>query len=179
MILAIAESIKEISAEWGRITDQSRVTMDKVLHLVKQTDQAMEAFSEVNDAKLNEAQGESRAGLENLRTAAAFAGQQAQEMQATTARMQAKTGEIGRSVGLFDASLGRMDAVLGRIEEVKRRLELDCPDIGDRYDAEEAERLFGASYTTEIEREILRAALRGGALPTEQATFEGNAVELF
>ncbi|MBZ5641907.1 MAG: hypothetical protein LAO19_04040 [Acidobacteriia bacterium] len=52
--------------------------------------------------------------------------------------------------------------------------------MSQKYDAAEAERFFSASYTTEMEREVLRAALHGGSLPvTAQHAFEGNSVELF
>ena len=41
------------------------------------------------------------------------------------------------------------------------------------------EQLFSSSYTTEMERQVLRAALAGETLPVAQQTFEGNSVELF
>jgi hypothetical protein len=41
------------------------------------------------------------------------------------------------------------------------------------------EKLFAAGYTTEIEREVLRAALRGEPLPSQQLSLAGNDVELF
>ncbi len=47
------------------------------------------------------------------------------------------------------------------------------------YDAAEVEQLFSASYTTELERDVLRAALHGTALPVAQPTLAGNSVELF
>jgi|CZKH01.1.fsa_nt_gi hypothetical protein len=77
---------------------------------------------------------------------------------------------------------GRFDAVLIEIERAKRELEIDPPDGKDgenRYDTAEVERLFSASYTTEMEREVMHAALRGAALPVAQQTFAGNSVELF
>jgi hypothetical protein len=58
-------------------------------------------------------------------------------------------------------------------------LEVDHPDVKERYDAAEVEQLFSASYTTEMERDVLHAALRGTALPVGQPTFAGNSVELF
>ena len=120
-----------------------------------------------------------RAGLDNLRTAAAFAARQAQEMKAATEKMQAKTTEVGDSVDLLDACFARIDAVLAEIEGVRRQLEIDHPEVKERYDAAEVERLFSASYTTEMERDVLHAALRGTDLPVAQQTFAGNSVELF
>ena len=60
-----------------------------------------------------------------------------------------------------------------------RKLESDESQMARRYDAAELERLFSASYTTEIEREVLRAALHGTPLPVLKQTFTGNDVELF
>jgi hypothetical protein len=39
--------------------------------------------------------------------------------------------------------------------------------------------MYAASYTTEMEREVMRAALRGMPLPGAKALLEGNSVELF
>jgi hypothetical protein len=139
----------------------------------------MEALSQVGDAELSAAQAQTRVSLAKLRNAAAFAARQAQEMDVATGKMQAKTTQIGKTVDLLDACFGRLDAVLTEIEGVRRRWEVDFPEAKERYDAAEVEKLFSASYTTEIEREILRAALRGAALPSAQPTFQGNSVELF
>jgi len=178
-ILAIAESIKGISAEWSQITDQSGHAMQEVLKLEKQTNEEMGAFSEATNERLREAQDQTRAGLDNLRTAAAFAAQRAQEMKIATEKMQAKTTEVGNAVDLLDACFERIDAVLAELEAARRPLEIDNPDVKERYDAAEIERLFSASYTTEMEREVLHAALRGTDLPEGQKTFAGNSVELF
>ncbi len=141
-ILAIAKSIKEISAEWNRITDQSGQAMQEVLSLVKQTNELMGAFSEVSNERLGEAQAQTRAGLDNLRTAAAFAAGQAQSMKAATEQMQAKTTEVGNIVDVLDACFGRIDAVLAEIEAVRSQLESDHPEVKERYDAAEVEQLF-------------------------------------
>ena len=65
------------------------------------------------------------------------------------------------------------------IEGVKRQLDIDYPEVKERYEAAEVEQLFSVSYTTESERDVLRAALRGTELPVAQQTFAGNSVELF
>jgi hypothetical protein len=41
------------------------------------------------------------------------------------------------------------------------------------------ERVYGASYTTEAERAVLRAALGLGGMPVAEPAFAGNGVELF
>ena len=178
-ILAIAESIKGISAAWSHITDQSGRTMQEVLALEKQTNEEMGAFSETTSERLREAQDQTTTGLDNLRTAATFAAQRAQEMKAATEKMHAETTEVGEAVDLLAACFERIDVVLAELEAVRRQLEIDDPEVKERYDAAEVERLFSAFYTTEAEREVLHAALRGSDLPVAQPTFEGNSVELF
>jgi len=181
VILAISTSIKGISAAWSQITDQSGHAMQEILNLVKQTNEVMEAFSPAGNESLSEAQVQTRAGLDSLRTAAEFASRQAQEMKAATEKMQAKIAEVGKTGDLLDACFGRVDAVLAEIEGVQRQLEIERPDVDvkEGYDAAEVEQLFAASYTTELERNVLRAALRGTALPVAQPTLAGNSVELF
>ena len=179
-VLEIARSIKDISAEWSQITERSGKAMEEILALVQQTNQAMDAFSEASNERLREAQSQARASLENLRAAAAFAGKQSREMETITAKMQSKSAEMSGTDGALGACSSRVDAILAQLESLRRDMETDHPDVGQRYDAAEAERFFSASYTTEMEREVLRAALRGSSLPVAtQHAFEGNSVELF
>jgi len=56
-MLAIAESLKGVSAEWTRITHQSERARDKGENLTRQTNDVMEAFSETVDNKLMEVTG--------------------------------------------------------------------------------------------------------------------------
>ena len=111
--------------------------------------------------------------------AAEFAARQAQETQGSTERMQAKTSEVERSVALLDACFGRIDAVVNQIQGVRQEWETHQPDVKRSHDAGQVEEVFGALYTTETERAVLRAALAGGPLPAAQSLFEGNSVELF
>ena len=179
VILAISTRIKGISTTWGLITDQSDSAMQEILNLVKQTNHVMEAFSEASNDRLHEAEVDTVSGLDNLRGAAEFAARQAREMKSATEKMHAKIAKVGRAGDLLDSCSGRFDAVLTEIEGVKRELEIGYPKVANGYNAAEMEQLFSASYTTEREREVLRAALNGTALPVGQQSFAGNSVELF
>jgi hypothetical protein len=118
--------------------------------------------------------------LEGLRTAAAFAAKQSKEMETIMVKMQSKSAEMSGADNLLEASSDRMAAILTPLELLRHEMEADQPGVGQSYDAEEAEQFFSATYTTEIEREVLRAALRGSSLPVlTQQVFEGNSVELF
>jgi hypothetical protein len=139
----------------------------------------MEAFSESSNRKLREAQEQTIIGLDSLRSAAEFAATRAQEMKRATEEMQARIGKVGGAGDLLDACFGRFDAVVVEVEAVKRQLEMDHPEAKGHYDRTDVERMFGSFYTTEIERDVLQAALGGGPLPTAQQTFAGNSAELF
>ena len=178
-VLAIAKTIKEISGEWAQITERSVWAMEEMQSLIDQTKQVMEAFSEASNEKLREAQGEASTGLDNLRQAAAFAASQSREMEAITGKMQAKGAEVGSIDDFLDASSGQLEMILSQLDGVKRELETDHPGVKHAYDEAEAERLYSAAYTTEMERDVLHAALRGGALPVAQLAMAGNSVELF
>jgi len=150
------------------------------LTLVKQTNEVMEAFSEASNQSLRQAQTQTRTGLEGLREAAAFAARQGEELKTATDKMQAQIAEIGTTSDLLDSCFGRFDAVLAQIEGVKRLLKIGHPQVRDHGDAAAVEKLFASFYTTEVERDVLRAALRGSVLPVaRQPALAGNSVELF
>ena len=108
-----------------------------------------------------------------------FAARQAQEMEAATGRMQAKAATVGGTGDLLEVCSGRLDAVLGELESVRRQFEDADPHIKQGYDAADVAQLFSSFYTTEMERDVLRAALHGTPLPVAHQTFAGNSVELF
>lgn len=139
----------------------------------------MGAFSEASNERLREAQVQTTAGLDNLRTAVAFAASQAREMETATEKLKAKTALVGDTANLLDAYFASIDTVLAEMDSIRSQLEVSQPGVKDQYDAAEVEQLFSTSYTTEIEREVLRAALCGTGLPVAQQTFAGNDVELF
>ena len=179
VILAISNSITEVSAEWKGVTDQSEQAMQQILQLVRQTNDVMKIFSEPSDKRSREAQMQNGNCIATLRTAAASAAQQAQDMKVVTVKMQARSTEAGGTVDLLEACFGRMDSVVTAIEELMRQLEIDHSGVKDGCDPAEIEQLFSASYSTEMERAVLQAALGGKTVPVAQPTFAGNSVELF
>jgi len=178
-ILAIAKSIVEISTEWSENTDKSANAMQDILKHVEQTNLVMDAFSEGRSDELHAAQAQTRNALDSLKAAAAFAARQAEQMESANERMRTKIAQVGRTGDLLDRSFGRIDAVLDEIEMLKRQIEIDSPAATNGFDANEVEHLFSAAYTTEVERDVLRAALHGTAIPLAQQAFEGNNIELF
>lgn len=72
-ILAIAKWIKEVSAEWNQITDQSGYAMEEMMNKVKHTNETMEIFSESGNGSSKRTQEGTRGCLTSLRTASAAA----------------------------------------------------------------------------------------------------------
>jgi hypothetical protein len=128
--LAIANRIKEISAEWSEITELSGQAIEEILKLVKQTDKAVDAFSEARNESLHEAENQTRVGLEGLRTAAAFAAKQSKEMEAIMVKMQSKSAEMCGADSLLEASSGRVAAILTPLELLRHEMEADQPGVG-------------------------------------------------
>ncbi len=178
-ILAIAKSIKEISADWSEIVDQSARVTEKIGKLENQTAEVMQAFSEAGNEAMREAPAQTVSGLGALRSAAEFAANQAQGMNATTELMQARSADVGDIGERLETCFSRVDAVVAEIESIRDGLENDYPNVRRQYDQAEIERLFSRAYTTEVEREVMRAALRGAPLPAAQQTLGGNSVEFF
>ena len=178
-MLAIAKSIKEVSAEWNTVIDQSGVALDELLSLVKKTDAVMEAFSEARDEKLRQAEAQTRVALEGVRKAAEFVAAEAYKMNTVTGAMLERIPAVRKTVGvLADCSSG-LDSVAAEIDQLVLQLEAQDADIKERYDAAEIKQLFSALYTTEIERLVLHAQLYGGEVPVAQPALAGNEVELF
>lgn len=178
-ILEISQCIKRISGEWSDLTDRSAQSKEEILRLVEQTSEGMKSFSEGGNEALREAQKAALEGLAQLRKAADFAARRAAEVEAATSRLQAKIAEVGVTRQRMESCFAMGSAILGEIEEARRVTEAEMPGGRGRCSQAEAEALYGGSYTTEIEREVLRAALSGAPLPVMVQNLEGNDVELF
>jgi methyl-accepting chemotaxis protein len=178
-ILEISQSIKRISTSWSEMTDRSAQTMDEILGMVEQVETAMQAFSSSGKEELDEARAETRVGLEALRSAAAFASGHAAEIESSTAKLQSRLKIVGEARERLDNCFARIGAVLEGIEELGREWETGHPEALARCNRPEVEEMFSASYTTEMERLFLRAALYGEPLPEADQILAGNDVELF
>jgi hypothetical protein len=178
-ICVIADGIAEVSVQWGKVSKQSESTLQEILSLSDRINEVMATFSESNSEGLRGAQCRTKTGLDHLRSAATFALLQGKKIEMVTGVMQARSKEIEKASKLFDTCFGRIDAVVRDLESIKFNLEADHPEVKQRYDEAEIERLFAASYTTETEREVLRAALSGTVFSAEKQCSTGNSVELF
>jgi hypothetical protein len=178
-ILEISHSIKRIAHAWGALTDRSAEAMGEIRELGKRAESTMKVYSQSGCGKLARAQAETRTALESLRAAAGFAATQAVAIEATIGRMQTKIAEAGEIGDRLSASVAHVDAALSGIEALRGEFEEEFPEGPGAIDPAEAEAIYSGSYTTAMEREVLRAALLGVPLPAAEQNLAGNDVELF
>jgi hypothetical protein len=178
-ILEISQCIKRISIDWSELTDRSAQVKEEILGLVERTRGGMRTFSEGGVEALRLAQTETREGLENLHSAAEFAASRAAAVEASIANLQARVTAVDGERERLQSCFNALDDIRKESEEAQRQMGCGGPEGLTRGEHAKVEEIFSASYTTEMEREVLRAALCGGPLPAMQQNLEGNSVELF
>ncbi|MGD0986284.1 MAG: hypothetical protein ABR874_00650 [Candidatus Sulfotelmatobacter sp.] len=178
VVSAIANLIRGVSEQWTSITEQSQRTLDEMMELVQQTNKVMEVFSETSQSSLREDQAETDAALNKVRNAAALVAAEAAKMRTITEEMQRSLAEIGDAESQLEGCFTHLDSAAAEVEEAIHALEANHAAM-ENLDIAETERLFSSYYTTEIEREVMHAALHGSPLPVLQQSFTGNSVELF
>jgi hypothetical protein len=178
-ILEIGNGISGLSVEWGQIADRSDLALKEIVGLMGRNGELMETFSETGDATLRHTQAQTRSGLDCLRSVAAAAAIHEQEIEAVKGKMRAVSGCASESSVLLQASYARIDGILDDIEQVRLLFDTDHPDARHGFDADEMAAMFSASYTTQVERDVLRAALHGAVPPPLQQDLGGNGIELF
>ena len=178
-ILEISQSIKRASDTWGGITDRSAQAKEEILELMKRAESMMKVYAQTGCGRLAGAQAETRSALDSLRAAAEFAAEQAVAIEGAIGALQAKIAVAGAAGSRLDALIAHVDAALSRIEALQRQIDEQYPEGVGPFDHAEMEALYSVSYTTEMEREVLHAALSGGPLPAAQRNLTGNDVELF
>jgi hypothetical protein len=179
VVSAIASLIQEVSAEWNALANQSRLALGQIRRLVERTTTLMEIFSEFSCQKLRDDQAETAAVLMRVRNSAQFVAHEAALMQVATTSMHANVVAVADTGTRLELSFGQLSGVLGRITTLAHELEKQDAHLAGLCDTAEVERWLSALYTTEIERQVMSAALHGTAMPVAQQAFVGNAVELF
>jgi hypothetical protein len=178
-VLQIGIGISDLTREWSKITDQSDLAKQAISELVERIDNLTAKLSETEDRKLQEVQAQARTGLKRLRAASESAARQSRDIRLGLESMKIMTGGIAKSVDVLEASYRQIDDVVSILQSVQFELEADPSEAWDEHETEAMKQHFSASYTTEIEREVLRVALGGTALPPAQQALQGNGVELF
>jgi len=179
VILEISGNIKRISGGWSEMTDLSGQAMEQILELIGQTEEGMKAFSEGSKEGLQQAQAETRGGLEELRDAARTAAANAAEIDQAAARMRERITSVQTTADHLSGCVDALGVVLSEIDGIQAQMESESPGAIERCDKEAIEAEFSITYTTEMERRVLRAAINGEPLPASDDIAQGNDVELF
>jgi hypothetical protein len=176
-ILEISRSIKRISIEWSEMTAQTEGVIGEVLRLASLAKEAAGSLSPESSADLKGAQAATKAGLDDLHAVAVSVNEGTGHIEVAVANMQSGilvTGAATRSLASFVLPLA---SVIETVEKTEHALY--CGPLPGALDCEETERIFSASYTTEMERQIMRSALYGTPLAVIPDSSSGNSVELF
>ena len=179
VVSAIASLIQEVSAEWNALANQSRLALTEILNVVQRTTTLMEIFSESSCQKLREDQAETAEVLTGVRNTAEFVAHEAVQMQIATTSMHANVVAVADTGTRLEFCFSHLTTILARIATVAHELEKQDAHLAGLCDTSEVEQWLSALYTTEIERQVMSAALHGTAMPVEQQASAGNAVELF
>ena len=178
-ILEISQSIKRIAEDWSKLTDSSAAARDEILLMVESAQNDMQSFSAEGSDSLRIAQEETRQGLQNLRIAADFASGRAEMLATSTAALQSRVSAIDTAREKLENCFASLDAMREELDTERARRAGESHHVLPQNQLRTAESIYGANYTTELEREVLRAALSGGELPIAVQSQEGNDVELF
>lgn len=176
-ILEISQSIKSISAEWTQLTALAGSAIEKILSHAMQAQENASTSSLENRARMHDAHQRAVRSLDHLHTVALDAAQKAIQIEDATSKM--------RSSGMkTSAATSRLAGCLASLEMVQREMEQAAQELRGHAllepgDPKQVERLFAASYTTEIERQVLHSALYGTPVETTNIQGIGNDVELF
>jgi len=178
-ILEISQSIKRVSLSWSELTERSAQAMAEILALVEKAKSEMRSFSAGENAGLELAAAETARGLSDLHGVAIFVGEKASQVEVGTKQLRSKIASAGASRDRLAVTFAVIRSALEGIDEAKGRIESEYPLAKKTGDRQQIEALFSDFYTTEMEREVMRAALSGASLPVAQQSLEGNDVELF
>ena len=176
-ILEISNTIKRLSGEWSHLTQESERAMQEIRALVERNEATMEAFCAGAQEALRAAREQMRSGLAILRDAAGCAEGRGRQIQEEAGVLEGRVAEVRRAGDRLERCLARLGDVLEGIEAARPAAAAAAEaEVWDRAAMEER---FGSSYTTEMERRVLRAALEGAPLPAAGESLGGNGVELF
>jgi hypothetical protein len=179
VILEVSRNIKRISSEWSAMTDLSGKAMEQILRLVSRTTESMEDFSQGSKNGLQQARDEIRRGLAELKEAAICVARNAAGIDESVCRMRGKIASVQVTAGRLNVCLESIGLTLTQIDKVRFQVESESACALPQSEKQNVEDFFSLSYTTEMERRVLRAALNGESLQPSLEGSHGNDVELF
>jgi hypothetical protein len=178
-VLEIAGQISRISADWSELTSRSSQNMEETLRASARTEDSTRAVASASRESICEAQRHSRAGVATMREAAEAAAVKAEKVQGEVSSLHGRIADLTALAYQLRESLQLIGQVVEQIEQAEARWDKYDPDVPAAFEREELESACAAAYTSETERQVLRTALYGEAMPSVAADVIGNDVELF
>lgn len=178
-ICVIADGISEVSIEWTRIAQISGDVLRRILVLAEEANVGMRSFSADGDRGFLEMRDEAALALAQLHTMACFTARESEEIASLSNEIRAESQRIAVTCDLLDACFRQVGDVEKELESLRRDMASHYPGIEHRFNVQHVEHLYATAYTTECERDVLRAALYGTVMTSDLAALTGNDVELF
>lgn len=177
VMLEISRQITRTASGWRAVAEDAERTSAELQRRMDRSHNAIASLMDKREDALRGALSEASGPLAALKTAAECATENAARMAELTAGLHERV-TIARSIS---RSLRNISSEIGgsadRLEAMRGELAGEDGDGERNLQALEAE--YSGAYTTEAERNILRAALYGEALPAAELAVTGNDVELF
>lgn len=179
VVLEVANQISRVAGSWSELTAQSGEAIEEALGRSARAELQARMAARATTEKLEKAQSESRSGLARLRQAAEISARHAEKIQNLVARLQGRIAQakawangLREQIRLIGDAIERIDQAELQWQPCDRHspLPLDLHDL---------ERELSVTYTAELERQVLQAALYGGAMPLNMPAVVSNEIELF
>jgi hypothetical protein len=177
-ILEITRNIGRISAAWSELTDRSGVTLETMFSSSAQAEETHRARTGASMEELCNARLESEAALRGLSEAASTANANGEKIAVSVAGLHSQIATLSRMAERLTQSTGTLAEARHEIEHAAGVAPLSAVDLSED-DRKLIERECSATYTSELERRILRAALYDEPLTDEKVTVIAHDVELF
>jgi hypothetical protein len=177
-VLEVTRNIGRVSTEWSRLTDRSGDTLEAMLSSSARAEDAHRTRTRLSMENLGSARHDSDAGLAALSRAAAIADTNGGKIKAAVTAMHDESTTLALTAGRLTYSVALMEDACNEIQNANE-VSAGSAALLTWDDRVQIENECAATYSSELERRILRAVLDGDEMPVLCAAVMGNDVELF
>lgn len=177
-VLEITRNIGRISTGWSALTDRSGDTLNVMLTSSARAEEAHRTRTRASMEDLGNARKQSQAGLRALSHAASLANSNGEKIEVAVAALHSEIAMLSRVADRLMQSVAILSQARSEIEQVVELTSFSTARLSES-DCRKIEADCADTYTSELERRILRAALFGEAMPLEGAAATTNDIELF
>lgn len=177
-VLEITRNIGRISTGWSALTDRSADTLNAMLTSSAQAEQAHRSRTRASLEDLGNARKQSQGALRALSHAAAIANSNGEKIEVAVAVLHNEITMLARVAEQLMQSVAILSEARTEIEQARELTSFPTAKLSES-DCRQIEADCAATYTSELERRILRSELFGEAMPPEGAPATPNEIELF